>query len=46
MEPRKCARIAWFVLSDLPADIPDYERVVLEGIGAGRIDLITSVGFD
>lgn len=46
MEPRKCAQLAWFDLSELPPNIPEYERVVLEGFAAGQLDPITSVGFD
>ncbi|MCT9819181.1 NUDIX domain-containing protein [Microbacterium sp. W1N] len=45
MEPQKCAEIAWFDLTGLPAEIPDYERLVLDGLASGRLDLLTSVGF-
>jgi 8-oxo-dGTP pyrophosphatase MutT (NUDIX family) len=35
-EPDKCAAIAWYPLSDLPADTVDYARVALADIAAGR----------
>ncbi|MDF1488954.1 NUDIX hydrolase [Tessaracoccus caeni] len=45
-EPRKCAELRWFPLTDLPALIPEYERIALEWlrdhVGIGLL----SVGFD
>jgi DNA-binding GntR family transcriptional regulator len=46
MEPEKCAAIAWFALTDLPSAMPDYERLVLDGLAAGRIEPFTSFGFE
>ena len=45
-EPRKCAELRWFPLTDLPPLLPDYERIALEWlrdhVGIGLL----SVGFD
>lgn len=45
MEKNKCAEISWFSLANLPDSIPEYERVVLDGLATGRLDLFTSFGF-
>lgn len=45
MEPHKCAEVAWFSLSELPSSVPDYERIVLNGLATGRLDPFTSFGF-
>lgn len=45
MEPHKCAEISWFDLNRLPASIPDYERLVLDGLAAGSLERVTSFGF-
>lgn len=44
-EPRKCARIAWLPLTDLPEPIPPHERLVLDGLAAGRLSAFTSYGY-
>lgn len=44
-EPRKCARIAWFPLADLPEPIPPHERLVLDGLAAGRLSTFTTYGY-
>lgn len=45
LEPRKCAGIAWYPLTDLPAAMPPHERMVLDGLAAGRLEPFTSFGF-
>ena len=45
MEPHKCAEISWFDLDHLPTSIPDYERLVLDGLASGRVEHVTSFGF-
>jgi len=44
-EPRKCAAIQWFRLSELPERVPGHERIVLEGLAAGGLETFTSHGF-
>ncbi|MEE2061612.1 NUDIX domain-containing protein [Rhodococcus artemisiae] len=44
LETNKCAAIAWFSLANLPDEIPEYERVVPDGLAAGtRISSRASV---
>lgn len=45
LEPRKCAELRWFPLDDLPARIPDYERVALEWLRDNDAVGLLSVGF-
>jgi len=44
-EPAKCAGLEWFPLSALPELVPPHERIVLEGIAAGRPAAIMALGF-
>ena len=45
LEPRKCAELRWFPLDDLPARIPDYERVALEWLRDNDAVGLLNVGF-
>jgi 8-oxo-dGTP pyrophosphatase MutT (NUDIX family) len=45
LEPRKCAELRWFPLDDLPARIPDYERVALDWLRDGTGIGLLNVGF-
>ena len=45
LEPRKCAELSWFPLDDLPAQIPEYERVALEWLRDNDAVGLLSVGF-
>ena len=45
-EPQKCAALQWFGLDDLPAEIPAYERLVLDGIARDDLGIVTSFGFE
>lgn len=44
-EPRKAQGLGWFPLGDLPEPMPDYERFILDGLGAGSLELDTAFGF-
>jgi 8-oxo-dGTP diphosphatase len=44
-EPHKCAEVAWFALTDLPAQMPEYEKVVLAALANGTLERFTSFGF-
>lgn len=46
MESAKCAGLEWFDLTDLPAAMPSYERLVLEGLVAGTLSPLMSYGFE
>ncbi|MGO1539213.1 MAG: NUDIX domain-containing protein [Leucobacter sp.] len=46
IETAKCAGLDWFDLHDLPAAMPPYERLVLEGVAAGALPAFTSYGFE
>lgn len=46
LEPHKCADLQWFDLDDLPAAVPSYERLVLDGIARNRLSAFTSYGFE
>ena len=44
-EPRKCAQVGWFELTDLPPAMSPYERWVLEGLAARDLPIFSSYGF-
>ena len=44
-EPGKASHLEWFPLDSLPSPIPDYERLVLEGLRDGDLTPDTAVGF-
>lgn len=44
-EPRKVAALQWFALTDLPANVPPHERLVLEAMAGGSVPPILSFGF-
>lgn len=46
IEPAKCAGLEWVELRDLPAAMPPYERLVLEGVAASALPAFTSYGFE
>lgn len=45
MEPNKCDAVAWFSLTALPDQIPDHERLVLDGLASHTLNPFTSFGF-
>lgn len=45
METSKCAGVAWHSLHDLPVDLPDYERLVLDAIRSGTAPMLMEHGF-
>ena len=44
-EPHKCAHLRWFALETLPAEVPPYERFVLEHLFLGDLSIFTSFWF-
>jgi ADP-ribose pyrophosphatase YjhB (NUDIX family) len=44
-EPQKCAELRWFPLDALPAQIPAYERLMLDGLARDDLPTLTSFGF-
>jgi 8-oxo-dGTP pyrophosphatase MutT (NUDIX family) len=44
-EPHKCADLRWFALEALPAEVPPYERFVLEHLARDDLKAFTSFGF-
>ena len=44
-EPGKCMGLAWYDLGDLPGEIPDYERFVLERWRDRTLPASTAHGF-
>jgi len=44
-EPDKCDAVAWFDLTALPDEIPDYERLVLDGLASRTLSPFTSFGY-
>ncbi|WP_040165859.1 NUDIX hydrolase [Microbacterium gorillae] len=44
-EPAKTAALRWWPLGGLPVEIPEYERLVLDGLRAGSLAADTAVGF-
>lgn len=44
-EPEKVSALGWFSLDALPDGVPDYERIVLEGLRDGSLPLDTTYGF-
>ena len=44
LESLKCAALQWWDLDGLPAEIPAYERIVLDGIARNDLAAFTSFG--